>query len=114
MKRAVQITRRGFLKAAGLAAGYVLFGYNVTKEAVAGTLEFVGLRQKAAYEADAKKYGIRKSQDNPYVKKLYDKKHGFLAAGPCGHKSHELLHTHYHDRSAAIKALKAGGTKLKA
>ncbi|HQN19980.1 MAG TPA: twin-arginine translocation signal domain-containing protein, partial [Syntrophobacteraceae bacterium] len=50
MKRAVQITRRGFLKAAGLAAGYVLFGYNVTKEAVAGTLEFVGLRQKAAYE----------------------------------------------------------------
>ncbi len=112
MKKAAQITRRGFLKAAGLAAGYVLFGFNMTKEALAATLDFAGLRQKATYETDAK-YGIRKSQDNPWVRKLYDKRQGFLADGPCGHKSHELLHTHYHDRSAAVRALKAGGAKLK-
>lgn len=72
MKKAAQITRRGFLKAAGLAAGYVLFGFNMTKEALAATLDFAGLRQKATYETDAK-YGIRKSQDNPWVRKLYDK-----------------------------------------
>lgn len=113
MKKAVQMTRRSFIKATGLAAGYVLFGFNLTKEAVAATLEFTGLRQKAVYEADAKDYRVRKSQDNPMVQKIYDKKHGFLADGPCGHKSHELLHTHYHDRSAAVKAVKESGIKLK-
>jgi ferredoxin hydrogenase small subunit len=115
MKNAVQMTRRTFLKATGLAAGYILFGFNLTKEAIASTMEFAGLRQKAVYEADAssKVYKLRKSQDNPMVQKIYDKKQGFLADGPCGHKSHELLHTHYHDRSSGVKAVKAAGTKLK-
>lgn len=35
---------------------------------------------------------LRKSHDNPEVKKLYE---DFLKE-PLGHKSHELLHTHYH------------------
>ena len=107
------MTRRSFIKAAGLAAGYALLGFNFTREAVAATMDFVGLRQKSVYEADAKSYKIRKSQDNPMVKKIYDKKTGFLADGPCGHKSHELLHIHYTDRSARIKALKDSGVKLK-
>jgi len=47
------------------------------------------------------------------VMKLYAKD-GFLHGGPCGHKAHELLHTHYIDRSMAVKALKAKGIKLKA
>jgi iron only hydrogenase large subunit-like protein len=34
---------------------------------------------------------IRKSHENPAVKKLYEE---FLGH-PLGHKSHELLHTHY-------------------
>lgn len=37
---------------------------------------------------------IRKSHENPEVKALYDE---FLHE-PLGHKSHELLHTHYHDK----------------
>ena len=37
---------------------------------------------------------IRKSHENPEVKVLYDE---FLHE-PLGHKSHELLHTHYHDK----------------
>lgn len=113
MKDVMQITRRGFLKAAGLAAGYAVLGLHLTKEAVAATLEFVKLRQNAVYQADAKEYKLRKSQDNPMVQKIYDKKTGFLSDGPCGHKSHELLHTHYHDRSAKVKALKAKGVTLK-
>jgi len=113
MKDVMQLTRRGFLKAAGLAAGYTLLGFHLTKEAVAATLEFVKLRQNAVYLADAKEYKLRKSQDNPMVQKIYNKKDGFLSDGPCGHKSHELLHTHYHDRQARVKALKMKGIKLK-
>ena len=37
---------------------------------------------------------IRKSHENPEVNKLYE---DFLHE-PLGHKSHELLHTHYHDK----------------
>lgn len=37
---------------------------------------------------------LRKSHDNPAVKKLYEE---FLEK-PLGHKSHELLHTHYTPR----------------
>lgn len=37
---------------------------------------------------------IRKSHENPEVKKIYE---DFLHE-PLGHKSHELLHTHYHDK----------------
>ncbi|WP_457570611.1 iron hydrogenase small subunit [Desulfovulcanus sp.] len=112
MKKMISMTRRSFLKAAGIATGYMVLGFNMTKEAVAATMEFVGLRQKSVYEADAKIYKIRKSQDNPMIKKLYDKKHGFLHEGPCGHMSHRLLHTNYYDRSARVKALKEKGIRL--
>jgi iron only hydrogenase large subunit-like protein len=39
---------------------------------------------------------LRKSHDNPAVKKLYEE---FLIA-PLGEKSHKLLHTHYTKRGA--------------
>ncbi|NLX01937.1 MAG: 4Fe-4S binding protein [Syntrophomonadaceae bacterium] len=41
------------------------------------------------------KCAIRKSHENPEVKTLYDE---FLHE-PLGHKSHELLHTHYHAKN---------------
>ena len=47
-------------------------------------------RIKAIYETDAS-MALRKSHENPAVKKLYEE---FLEK-PLGHKSHELLHTHY-------------------
>lgn len=113
MSTIVRMTRRTFIRAAGLAAGYAILGLHMTADAAAAAMDFMGLRQKSVYEADAKLYKSRKSQDNPMVKKIYDRKQGFLAQGPCGHKSHELLHTHYHDRSAGVKALKSVGVKLK-
>ena len=47
-------------------------------------------RAKATYDEDESKV-IRKSHKNPSIKRLYEE---FLGE-PCGHKSHELIHTHY-------------------
>lgn len=51
------------------------------------------LRAEALYSIDEKSV-IRKSHDNPVVKKIYQE---FLQR-PGSHKSHELLHTHYTER----------------
>ena len=53
------------------------------------------VRAAATYDED-EAMTIRKSHENPAIKKIYEE---FLGE-PCGHKSHELLHTHYVDRSA--------------
>jgi ferredoxin hydrogenase small subunit len=113
MEKQCELTRRGFLKVAGAAAALAMVDLSLVTESEAAAMDFVGKRQQSVYGADAKLYKLRKSQDNPMIAKIYAKD-GFLADGPCGHKSHELLHTHYVDRSAAIKALKAKGVKLKA
>ncbi|MBQ8002968.1 MAG: iron hydrogenase small subunit, partial [Clostridia bacterium] len=55
--------------------------------------DIASIRAKAIYDED-KSLPLRKSHENPYIKMLYDE---FLGE-PCGHKSHELLHTHYHAR----------------
>jgi ferredoxin hydrogenase small subunit len=110
----LHLTRRGFLRATGLACGYAVLSLNVTREAVAAAMAFVEKRQKSVYAADSddKIYEYKKSQDNPMIVALYDKQDGFLHEGPCGHMSHHLLHTHYNDRSAGVAALKAKGIKL--
>jgi len=108
MKR-IEISRRGFIKAAGIAAGTVALGPPITAVAAAGSADFVGARQKSVYQADAKIYKIRKSQDNPMVQRFHDDKEGFLHGGPYGHMSHHLLHTHYVDRSSRIRALRDNG-----
>jgi iron-only hydrogenase group A len=53
------------------------------------------LRMKAIYDEDAGK-PIRKSHENPEIKKIYEE---FLTDGPLGHKSHKLLHTNYTKRN---------------
>ncbi|MBQ9950069.1 MAG: iron hydrogenase small subunit, partial [Clostridia bacterium] len=50
-------------------------------------------RAAATYQAD-RDLPIRKSHENPAIKAIYDE---FLGE-PCGHKSHELLHTTYTKR----------------
>ncbi len=47
-------------------------------------------RAKAIYEED-ESLPMRKSQDNPFIKKLYEE----YFEHPGSHKAHELLHTHY-------------------
>jgi NADH-quinone oxidoreductase subunit G/[NiFe] hydrogenase diaphorase moiety small subunit len=55
-------------------------------------------RAKAIYAEDSA-YEVRKSYENPAIAKIYAE---FLTDGPCGHKSHELLHTHYTPRGKYI------------
>ncbi|CQR71135.1 Periplasmic [Fe] hydrogenase large subunit [Sporomusa ovata] len=50
-------------------------------------------RMAGLYQAD-RELPIRQSHKNPAVKALYDEYLG----KPLGHKSHKLLHTHYHPR----------------
>jgi NADP-reducing hydrogenase subunit HndD len=65
-----------------------------------GNFQILKKRSAAIYQEDAGK-GLRKSHENPYIKKLYEE---FLGE-PCGEKSHQLLHTHYFDKSKEIVVL---------
>jgi NADP-reducing hydrogenase subunit HndD len=51
------------------------------------------LRAKAIYDED-KALPIRRSHENPFIKKLYDE----YLEKPNSHKSHHLLHTEYTER----------------
>ena len=51
-------------------------------------------RAKAIYGEDLT-YKVRKSHENEDVLRIYRE---FFKEGPCSHKSHELLHTHYKER----------------
>ena len=62
------------------------------------TPEIRAARAKAIYSED-KAYDVRKSYENPAVAATYAE---FLTDGPCGHKSHELLHTTYTARGKYI------------
>ncbi len=60
--------------------------------------EIRAARARAIYAEDADCV-VRKSHENPAVLKLYQE---FFTDGPCGHRSHELLHTHYTPRGKHI------------
>ena len=63
-----------------------------------GDSSIIKKRFEATYEEDRNK-PIRKSHENPSVIQLYKEYLG----EPCGHKSHELLHTHYFDKSDHVE-----------
>lgn len=58
-----------------------------------GDMEIIKQRQMAIYQEDHNKV-LRKSHENPFIKKLYDEYLG----EPNSKKSHALLHTHYTPR----------------
>jgi len=60
-----------------------------------GDSEIIKQRAAAIYREDVGK-PIRKSHENPFIIELYKE---FLGK-PLGEKSHQLLHTHYFDKSA--------------
>jgi len=63
-----------------------------------GNVKLIQKRIEASYREDENK-PIRKSHENPSIQKLYKE---FLGK-PCGKKSHELLHTHYFDKSDVVE-----------
>ncbi len=61
--------------------------------------EIRAARARAIYAEDHE-LTVRKSYENPAITRIYEE---FLTEGPCGHKSHELLHTHYTPRGKHIE-----------
>ena len=57
------------------------------------TEDIINKRMEALYEIDSSKK-LRKSHENPYIKKIYDE----YLEEPGSHKAHELLHTNYKSR----------------
>jgi len=55
-------------------------------------------RAKAIYAEDESSE-VRKSYENPAIIRLYSE---FFTDGPCGHKSHKLLHTQYLERGKKL------------
>jgi NADP-reducing hydrogenase subunit HndD len=60
-------------------------------------LNAVKARMQALYQID-RDASLRVSHKNESVQRLYEE---FLGQ-PLGHRSHELLHTHYHQRDVLI------------
>lgn len=75
-------------------------GQPIQPSSVRSWIDLRAERAKAIYEED-RELPIRKSHENPRIKMLYDEYFG----KPGGHKSHELLHTHYVDRKAMMKTM---------
>lgn len=61
-------------------------------------VDFREKRIQALYNVD-KQLQLHKSQENPYVKELYQMTLGEVG----GPKAHELLHTHYHGRKRIVE-----------
>ena len=72
-------------------------GQPIQPTSVHQTVDIKAKRASALYNND-KNCAIRKSHENPFVKEVYDT---YLGA-PDSHKAHELLHTHYVDRSKDV------------
>ena len=68
-------------------------GQPIQPSCVRNSVDIKAERAKAIYSED-RAMKLRKSHENPRVKMLYDEFFG----EPGGHKSHELLHTHYTKR----------------
>ncbi len=83
-----------FIEIMGCPGGCVTGGGQPIKSAKTwADVDVKAVRAKALYDED-ESLTIRKSHENPVVKKLYAEYLG----EPCGTKAHQLLHTHYHAR----------------
>ena len=80
-----------FVEIMACPGGCIMGGGQPIKTAkVRATKDVRKLRADALYTIDEKSK-IRKSHENPVIKKLYQE----YLVEPGGHKAHELLHTHY-------------------
>ncbi len=84
-----------FIEIMGCPGGCITGGGQpIVSSRVKDVMDPKKVRAAAIYDEDVN-MPLRKSHENPSVKKLYEEYLG----KPGGHKSHELLHTHYHKRS---------------
>ena len=100
-------TRRQFLKGACFVTGGLFLGLRGASSAFAAVKnlkDFMEDRVATVYATDDA-FAKRASQDNEQVRKMYDTWLG----KPLGHKSEELLHTKWFDKSQFVKDLIAHG-----
>lgn len=99
-RRLMEAMERGeksydFIEVMACPGGCIMGGGQPIVDArTAEQIDMKAERAKAIYSEDAAKT-IRKSHHNPYIKTLYEE---YLGA-PSSHLAHELLHTHYLERS---------------
>jgi len=80
-----------FIEVMGCPGGCITGGGQpIVPATVAMETDVMGLRMSAIYDED-KATSVRRSHENPFIKKLYD---DYLGE-PNGHKAHDLLHTTY-------------------
>ena len=99
----MNITRRGFLRGCCILAGGLAIGVHWTGRAIASALsvrDHMKAHIASVYRED-KRYAQRSSMDNAQIKQLYTKYLG----KPGEEKAHHLLHTHWFDKSGAVKKL---------
>ena len=72
-------------------------GQPIVSAKVQAEVDLKALRAKAVYGEDTK-LSVRKSHENPAIKKIYEE----YFEKPGSHKSHELLHTHYKARERKV------------
>ncbi len=72
-------------------------GQPIVSAKVQAEIDLKSVRAKAVYGEDTK-LSVRKSHENPAIKKIYDE----YFEKPGSHKSHELLHTHYTKRERNV------------
>ena len=94
IKRGGQFSKCHFIEFMGCPGGCIGGG----GQPIPTSPEIRAARAAAIYAEDAA-YTVRKSHENPDVARIYSE---FLTEGPCGQRSHELLHTHYTARGKYI------------
>ena len=72
-------------------------GQPIQPASVRSFVDLKKLRSEALY-ADDRASAIRKSHENPVIKKLYEE----YLEKPGSHRAHEILHTTYVDRSKTV------------
>ncbi|WP_298067628.1 iron hydrogenase small subunit [uncultured Mailhella sp.] len=101
------VTRRGFLYGCFVLSGGLAFGVHWTGRAMAGVqtlMSHMCERIASVYRED-QAFAHRASQDNAQVKLLYK---NYLDK-PLSETAEHLLHSHWYDKSAAVKKLHEEG-----
>jgi len=95
IKRGGPMSKCHFIEFMGCPGGCICGG----GQPIPTSPEIREARARAIYAEDSA-YAVRKSHENPDIGRIYQE---FLKEGPCGHRSHELLHTHYTVRGKYIE-----------
>ncbi|CUH94404.1 hypothetical protein P22_0470 [Propionispora sp. 2/2-37] len=94
VEKAVKITRREFIAAAGVATALLWSGAYAATDLIQDRTKYIRMRTQGLYRDDVKAK-VRQSHNNAALKDMYDR----FAGKPLGPLAEELFHTAYIDRT---------------